>query len=117
MAMTLTLVGMDGTEGGQRLERFIRSRWAREQGGLRGLAAQAGISSDSFYKWFRGESEPSLDGLGSVAAVLGVKRYELVAIYDGDKPPADLSTLLDPAMREQLVELIAYEVARLRDDE
>lgn len=112
IAVAGTLAVMDAAQRGQRLERYIRARWDRQQGGLRGLAAQAGVSSDSLYKWFRGESEPSLEGLGSVAAVLGVKRYELVAVYDGDKPSADLAALLDPELRGQLVDLIATEIAR-----
>lgn len=100
---------------GERLERFIRSRWTRDEGGIRGLADQAGISPDSLHRWFRGE-EPGLDKLGRVASVLGVRRYELVAILDGDRPAADLQDLLDPALRTQLVDLIAAEIERLRDE-
>ena len=99
---------------GMRLERFIRSRWEHEPGGIRGLAEAAGVSSDALYKWFRGDSDPSLEALGRLAEVLGVKRYELVAVYDGDRPPVDLGAVLDPDLRSQLLDLIADEVARQR---
>ncbi len=107
----MPLMGMSG----MRLERYIRSRWEHEPGGIRGLAEAAGVSSDALYKWFRGDSEPSLDALGRLARVLGVKRYEIVAVYDGDRPPVDLGSLLDPDLRAQLVDLIATEVERQRE--
>lgn len=101
---------------GLRLERYIRSRWDREQGGIRALADQAGISSDALYKWFRGDAEPSLEALAGLARALGVSRYELVAVYDGERPPVDLGTLLDPDLRAQLVDLIADEIERQRGE-
>ena len=101
-----------GEMSGMRLERFIRARWDREQGGMRALAEQAGLSSDAFYKWFRGDAEPSLEAFGRLARVLGVKRYELVAVYDGDQPAVDLGSVMDPTLRSQLLDLIADEVDR-----
>lgn len=107
-----TLMPMESAEAGQRLERFIRSRWDRDRGGLRGLSNEAGISTDSLYKWFRGESEPTLAGLQAVSKVLGVRPYELVAVYHGDRPAGDIRDLMDPEVRQQLVELIADQVQR-----
>lgn len=107
---TLTTVS---TEGGKRLERYVRARWDRDEGGMRGLTAAAGISSDALYRWFRGDAEPTLEALGQVARVLGVRRSVLVAVYDGDQPDTTpLLTALGPEMRAALVDLIAAEVER-----
>lgn len=108
------MLTMESVEGA-RLERYIRSRWGREDGGIRGLAEKAGLSADTLYGWFEGQ-DPALSKLGMLAAALGVKRYELVAILDGERPAFDLAALLDPALRAQLVELIAAEIERRRDE-
>lgn len=98
------------SEGGKRLERYLKSKTSRDRGGLRGLAQEVGISTDSMYKWFRGETEPTLEPLGKLARVLGVTRSELVAVYDGERPSADLADVLDPTLREQFAELVARQV-------
>lgn len=101
---------------GRRLEAYVRSRWGREQGGIRALADAAGIGSDSLYKWFRGEAEPTLKGLGLLAGVLGIKRHELVAVLDGDRSGTDVVRLLAPESREELVEWLATEIRRRIDE-
>jgi DNA-binding phage protein len=108
---TLASMG-DNEENGKRLERYVHTRWDRDRGGMRGLAREAEISADALYKWFRGDAEPTLAGLGRLAAVLKVKRHELVAVYDGDSPIVDASALLDPEARGLLVEMVASQVER-----
>lgn len=39
---------------GARLERFVRARWTRRDGGIRRLASEAGIDKDTLYYCVRG---------------------------------------------------------------
>ena len=69
---------------GTRLERFVRARWTRRDGGIRKLAEQAGIDKDTIYAWFRGDGEPSLTALRGLARALKVPRSEIVAAMDAE---------------------------------
>lgn len=102
---------------GRRLEAYVRSRWDRDKGGIRGLADTAGISADALYKWFRGDSEPSLEALGQLASALGVKRHELVAVLDGERSGTDVVRLLGPESREELIGWLAMEIRKRIEDE
>lgn len=74
---------------GRRLERYIKERWTRDKGGMRGLATAIQSSTETMYSWFRGESEPSMAHLRAIADKLGVRRSVLVAILDGDPLPGE----------------------------
>lgn len=74
---------------GKRLERFVRARWGRPEGGIRALADVLGTSADTVYRWFRGETPPDVYYLGKLAAVLEVKRWEIVAAMDGEEAALD----------------------------
>lgn len=74
-----------GTKSQGRLEPYVRARWTRHQGGVTGLAAATGLTRETLYSWFRGETEPSLANLRTLAAALGVRPWELVAALDGDE--------------------------------
>lgn len=104
----LTLVNslvreMDKTAG-RRLERYIKARWGRDKGGIRGLCAQASFVPETIYSWFRGETEPSLDSLAELARILEVNRSEILAAMDGVVAAVPLD--------DDLRELIASEVER-----
>ena len=75
-----------GTESQGRLEAYVRARWTRQQGGITGLAASTGLTRETLYSWFRGETELSLANLRTLSAALGVRPWELVAALDGDEP-------------------------------
>lgn len=74
---------------GARLERYIRARWTRREGGIRMLATQIGSSTETIYSWFRGDAEPSMAHLRALADALGVRRSVLVAVFDGDPLPGE----------------------------
>jgi transcriptional regulator with XRE-family HTH domain len=74
---------------GQRLERFVRLRWGRKQGGIRKLAALSETSADTVYHWFNGQNPPDVYQLGKLAKALGVNRWEIVAAMDGESAQAD----------------------------
>jgi transcriptional regulator with XRE-family HTH domain len=74
---------------GQRLERFVRLRWGRKQGGIRKLAVLCETSADTIYRWFNGQTPPDVYYLGKLALALGVKRWEIVAAMDGEAVQAD----------------------------
>lgn len=89
---------MDRTQG-RRLERFVKSRWGRDRGGIRGLAKEIGAVPETFYSWFRGATDPSLDSLAQLARALDVKRSAILAAMDGETPSvpidAELEALVD----------------------
>jgi hypothetical protein len=72
-------------KGGRALERYVRVRWREVDGkrGIRGLCAATGLTPEVLYSWFRGDNEPSLGALRTLAGKLQVERAELVAILDG----------------------------------
>jgi len=90
------------TVAGKDFERFVRARWSREKGGIRGLSRETGIAPETIYRWFRDE-QPELSSLAPLARVLGVNRYELVAAFDGHGPMLDLG---DQSMQGTLFALI-----------
>lgn len=75
-----------GREEGRRLEAYIDGHLP-PRGSIADLAADAGISAAAIYHWFNGTHEPSLQALGALARALGLRRYELVAVWDGDETP------------------------------
>jgi transcriptional regulator with XRE-family HTH domain len=68
---------------GRRLEAFVRQHWTGSRG-ISGFCAEVGITREALYKWFRGDSQPSLEHLADMAPVLRVRRWEIVAAMDGD---------------------------------
>lgn len=87
--------GVDATEAtpGRRLERYVKARWTRRNGGILGLASEIGSSTETIYSWFRGDSEPSMAHLRAIADRLGVRRAVLVAVLDGDPLPGEIDRL------------------------
>ncbi len=79
----------DAQEPGRRLERYIKARWTRREGGIRKLAAEIGASPETVHAWFRGTNEPSMAHLRAIADKLGVRRAVLVAVLDGDPLPGE----------------------------
>jgi transcriptional regulator with XRE-family HTH domain len=104
--VTVDTVGSDTS--GARLRAFIDKRWTRRQGGIKGLAAKLGISTETMYEWFRDEREPNLDHLTRLGEALSVSRYELVAAMDGE-----LVARVDDRLREMMLE-VAEEVVSAR---
>lgn len=99
---------MDAAQG-DRLRGYIDSRWSRKDGGIRGFCKAVGITPETVYSWFRGETSPSWENLGAIADVLEVRRFQLVAAIDGDAPVVRL----DPLARLA----IAAEVRRVLDEQ
>ena len=89
---------------GRRLERYVKARWGRDKGGIRGLCAQASFVPETIYSWFRSETEPSLDSLGELARILKVHRSAILAAMDGVTAAVPLD--------DELRDLIASEVER-----
>jgi transcriptional regulator with XRE-family HTH domain len=86
---------------GDRLRAFVEMRWSRKRGGIRGLCREMNVAPETAYGWFRGDNDPSLGALATMAAILGVKRWEIVAAIDGDEAVG-----YDEAGRDQLRELV-----------
>lgn len=117
LSLVNTLVPMDRQGGtdqpdentpGRRLERYIKGRWTRRQGGILGLASAINSSTETIYAWFRGDSEPSMAHLRELADKLGVRRAVLVAILDGDPLPGEaeqVSEVLEARLRAIEAEL------------
>lgn len=77
-------------EAGERLRAFVDAHWSRRQGGIRGLAEQLGAAPDTVYSWFRGEHPPDAFDLATLARLLGVSRWEILAAMDGEEFVVDL---------------------------
>lgn len=67
-----------------------------------------GVAPETVYGWFRGDNDPSLGALATMAALLGVSRWEIVAAMDGEAAiPANeqgegqLGALLDRMLAER----------------
>lgn len=82
---------------GRQLERFVKDRWPRSKGGMRGLAKQIGVVPETLYAWFRGDSEPSMAHMREMAPRLDVTRSQIVAILDNTLAGAVHSTRSAPA--------------------
>lgn len=92
---------------GSRLRAYIDDRWARGDGGIRGLAARIGTTAETMYEWFRDEREPSLAHLRELAKALGgVSRSEIVAVMDGEAPAVRLTDELWQQMEVRLNALL-----------
>jgi transcriptional regulator with XRE-family HTH domain len=94
------------TEQGERLRSYIEARWPRSSGGMRGFCREAGVTPETLYTWFRGETSPSFDSLGTIAEKLGVKRFQLVAAMDGEAPVVELDAATRALMRAEVEELL-----------
>lgn len=96
---------MDKTSG-RRLERFVKSRWTRDRGGIRALAKEIGAVPETLYSWFRGDTDPSLEALAELGRALGLRRSVLVAAMDGEVPSVpvdeDLVALIDARLAAAL---------------
>jgi hypothetical protein len=86
---------------GDRLRAFVEARWSRRNGGIRGLCKRMQVAPETVYGWFRGDNDPSLGALATMASVLGVKRWEIVAAIDGDEAVG-----FDESGRDQLRDLV-----------
>lgn len=82
---TATTPSTAAREAGKRLERYVKARWAEVDGkrGMTGLIEASGINREVLYAWFRGDNEPTLGPLRTLATWLKVERAELVAVLDG----------------------------------
>lgn len=80
-------------DDGERLEQFVRLRWSRKDGGIRGLADRVGTSADTVYKWFSRQAHPDTEQLARLAEALGVRRFEIVAAMDGEATVLPLNDL------------------------
>jgi hypothetical protein len=87
---------------GKRLERFVRSRWGRAEGGIRALAVAAETSADTIYHWFGGKNPPDTYQLGKLANALGVRRWQIVAAMDGDEEIVPLDDRTRQAIRDEV---------------
>lgn len=104
LTLVNSLVSEMDKAAGRRLERYIKARWGRDKGGIRGLCAKASFVPETVYSWFRGDTEPSLDSLAEIARLLEVNRSEVLAAIDGVTPAVPLD--------QELREMIAAEVQR-----
>lgn len=101
----LTLVNSVWTvraEEGDRLRAYIEARWPRSKGGMRGFGRASGITPETIYSWFRGDTSPSWENLGVIASTLEVKRFQLVAAMDGEAPVVRLDSATREALRQEI---------------
>ena len=101
LTLVNSLVTVD-TEQGDRLRAYIDARWPRSRGGMRGFCRAAGMTPETLYSWFRGETSPSFDNLGAIAEALGVRRFEIVAAMDGEAPVVRLDPTTRDAVRAEI---------------
>ena len=95
---------------GARLKGYIRARWTRKDGGWEKLATEAKLRGrQTLNEWFSGEKEPSLSSLQQVAKVLGVRRVDLLAAYDGEIAPETQRSTAPSMTRRLLAGVIALE--------
>jgi transcriptional regulator with XRE-family HTH domain len=92
---------------GRRLEQFVRSRWGRKEGGIRGLAVAVETSADTIYHWFSGQNPPDVYQLGKLARALDVRRWQIVAAMDGDEEIVPLDERTRRAIREEVQAAVA----------
>lgn len=105
-----TLVPTVDETSGRRLERYVRQRWSREQGGITGLASETGITRETLYTWFRGETDPSLSNLAALAAALKVRRTEILAAMDGEAPTIPLDVEFETRVEQRVLEVLRREL-------
>jgi transcriptional regulator with XRE-family HTH domain len=76
------------------------------------LAEKLGAAPDTVYSWFRGEHPPDAFDLETLAGLLGVSRWEILAAMDGEDLVVDLRseqvtallrTVVDAALDERQV--------------
>lgn len=91
-------------EAGERLRAFVDARWNRKDGGIRGLAEKLGAAPDTVYSWFRGEHPPDAFDLETLAGLLGVSRWEIVAAMDGAEAVVDLRAEATRSVLRDLVD-------------
>jgi len=68
---------------GRRLRAFTIQRWPDSADNVQRLADAMGVSKSAVHAWFNGQ-EPTMGSLRRLADVLGVKRWELVRVFDGE---------------------------------
>jgi hypothetical protein len=95
---------------GRRLERYVKERWPRGKGGMRGLASVIGSSPETMYSWFRGDTEPGMAHLRELADKLETTRAILVAVLDGE--PADVAEPIEVRLRAVEAELESLRALR-----
>ena len=100
---------------GKRLERYVRERWGRSQGGIRALAKELHVAPDRVYAWFNETAAMDTDQLADMARLLKVTRVEILAAMDavaGDLSEASARRIA----REEVEAMLSREIAagRLR---
>jgi len=73
---------------------------------MRGFCREAGMTPETLYSWFRGETSPSFDNLGAIAGALEVRRFQLVAAIDGEAPVIALDPQTRDAVRSEIEEAL-----------
>lgn len=77
---------MTDPAAGARFRRFMEDRMYAANGWQQELADRAGMSRAMLHRWFAGDAEPSMAALRRLAGAVGVPRFELVRVWDGDVP-------------------------------
>lgn len=73
---------------GERLGLYLRQRTGGRRGWQADLVARSGVKRQTISKWTHPayDGYPELEHLAAVAAALGIRPWELVAVLDGDEP-------------------------------
>lgn len=79
---------------------------------MRGFCRKAGITPETLYSWFRGDTSPSWENLDAIASTLAVKRFQLVAAMDGEAPVVRLDQATREALRAEIRTILAEEGPR-----
>lgn len=74
---------------------------------MRGFTREVGMTPETLYSWFRGDTSPSWENLGAIAAGLEVKRFQLVAAMDGEAPVVRLDQATREALRLEIRSVLA----------
>ena len=70
---------------GRRLRRLIATRFGSHEGWTVELLPRLGVSKAALMAWLSGKTEPDLANCGRLAEVLGVRRWQVVRVLDGDE--------------------------------
>lgn len=79
---------------------------------MRGFTRKAGMTPETLYSWFRGETSPSWENLEAIATALDVKRFQLVAAMDGEAPVVRLDAATREALRTEIRSILAEDGPR-----
>lgn len=94
---------------GSRLRAYLLEKTGGKHGWVNKLERDTGIKRQSISAWMNNRGRPERVSIDTLAAALGVRPYEIVAVLDGDGPVARVDD-------ERLWEALEPRIERLLDE-